>query len=514
MIHFENLLEVCVRDEPDVAKLKLDTPLEFVKDEESLVRFECRNPKCHFATEDTTKLFKHEQGCRSETEINCQQIPMHRPCTKIRDELVAEGILPEANWHNWHFATFDVECFMDDVHTELGVRSIHRLVSIAVKSSFGDLKEHYFERMDMNPWSVKVLVQDFLSTLVYLRGEMFKHLPKSVIEGHKKYLAIVKSPDFRKQSVVRQKKVWDKLRFLTNCLALRIYSWNGERYDHNVVWAPIMDVFQNMEESFKNLNIIRRGTGIMEFSDRNLIFRDFLNMTSPMSLEKFALSCCVFVTSKTTFPYEHFRDMRTLRAATSFPAYNTFRSSLCQNKSAFVQELEDLTSHNVIEGIWSHWSEVNKVFNFDPPIRFSSSENGLVVVHPEDLAIATDQLHTSPKKFFTSKAIFDETCTTMADYLKTYNMNDVILLVECVKSYAQGFFDTWGVNIHEQMSLPGVAQNLAFQFYHEKETAIYTFGKNFKTYNDQIRRQLHGGMTLAKSFKIRIILKLTKYFKV
>ena len=131
---------------------------------------------------------------------------MHRPCTKVRNELVAEGILPDEKWHNWHFATFDVECFMDDVDLDVGVRSVHRLVSIAVKSSFGEKSEYYFEREDMDPFSLKVLVQDFLSTLVYLRSEMFKYIPDSILEGRKKYVNIVKMKSFRQRSVERQNR--------------------------------------------------------------------------------------------------------------------------------------------------------------------------------------------------------------------------------------------------------------------------------------------------------------------
>ena len=240
----------------------------------------------------------------------------------------------------------------------------------------------------------------------------------------------------------------------------------------------------------------------MEFSDGSLIFRDFLNMTSPMSLEKFADSCGVTIAAKTTFPYEHFRDMKSLREATVFPAYACFRSSLCQNKEAFLKELEYLVSWNVQEGIWTDPSTANAFFGFNPPIRFTADEDfdDEFVVNSNDIAIAKELLHTSPRKYFISKESFEENCSTMADYLKIYNMNDVVLLVECIKSYAQGFFETWDVNIHEQMSLPGVAQDLAFRFYNEKETAIYSFGRNFKTYNEQIRKQLHGGMTLAKSF--------------
>ena len=434
---------------------------------------------------------------------------MHRPCQKIRRELVVEGILPSESWHNWHFATFDCECFMDDVHTETGVRSIHRLVSIAVKSSFGTNGEHYLERENMDPWSVKTLVQEFLSTLVHMRGEMFKHIPKSVIDGRKHYLKIVTSEGFRKRSVEQQAVARNKLRFLDKCLALRIYSWNGERYDHNVVWAPMMDIFSNME-SFDRFNIIRRGTGIMEFSDEALIFRDFLNMTSPMSLDRFAVSCGVTATEKTTFPYELFRDICTLRTTTEFPSYNLFRSSLVSNKSGFISEIEELVTSNVKKGIWENSATANEFFQIDPPIRFTFDTDRFSI-HSDDKARASQIFHTSPKKYFTSKKIFDEKCTSMADYLRLYNLNDVILLDECVKSYAQGFFETWAVNIHEEMSLPGVAQGLAFNFYEEAATPLYTFGKKFTHYNEEIRKQLYGGMTLATRFQIYILVFQQKY---
>ena len=423
---------------------------------------------------------------------------MHRQSGKIRNELVAEGILPNNSWHNWEFATFDCECLMAEVGDGFpgGVKFVHRLTSIAIKTSFGEPGEYYLERQDMDPWSVKILVQDFLLTLVQIRRDMFNQLPQSVIDGRTRYQNITKSKDFKKRPVERQANAWAKLRFLDNCLALRIYSWNGERYDHNVLWAPLLDVFAGMDESLQKLTIIRRGTGIMQFTDGALIFRDFLNMTSPMKIEKFAQSCGVKGVSKTTFPYEYYRTIESLRSATAFPPYGVFRSSLCQDKSLFMAELETVVTENMQNGKWPDSAEANNVFGFDPPIAFSSSDGNYSVCQA-DRRHAHEILHTSPKKYFESKAIFDRECSTMADYLKNYNLNDVILLVRCIKAYAAGFFRSWQVNIHEQMSLPGVAQYLAFRYYDEKETAIYTFGKSFKTYNDQIRQQLHGGMTLA-----------------
>ena len=480
--------------------MKLDQQLEYIRDVESIVRFECRTANCHFATDDSCKLFKHEQSCRSETEIICKQVPMHRPSDKARLELIAEGIIPNETWYNWHFATFDAECFMDDADSSRGQRSIHRLVSIGLKFSFGEKREIYLEREDMEPWSVRILVQDFLATLINGRSEMFEHIPTSVIEGQKRYMNIVRSKTFKHRSVEKQNDARAKLRYLNNCLALRIYSWNGERYDHNVLWAPLMDIFANGKDGLRNMNIIRRGTGIMEFTDGSLVFRDFMNMTSPMTLEKFH-KLCSKTSDKTTFPYEHFRDICSLRTMTDFTPYKCFRSSLLQDNSEFVDELEDLVTKNVTKGDWlenSVESTVNDIFQFEPPIEFEAvGEKFCVKQASRNQALAL--LHTSPKKFYESKQIFDDRCETMADYLRNYNLNDVILLEACITSYAQHFYDTWGVNIHDKMSLPGVAQDIAFRKYDESATAIYTFGKNFKHYNDLIRKQLHGGMTLGSS---------------
>ena len=491
---------MCVRENRDVTDLKLDDQLEYIRDVESLVRFECRTKNCHFATDHSNKLFKHEQSCFAETQMIYKQVAMHQPCNKIRRELVAEGYLPDESWQNWHFATFDVECLMDDVRALGGVRSIHRLTSIAIKASFEE-NGHYLERENMEPLSVKPLVQDLLSTLVYLRSEMMYLIPHTIIEGQREYTKKVQNKEFRKLSVERQAVDRKKLRFLNQCLALRIYSWNGERYDHNVVWAPILDIFSNSDTDFNYFNIIRRGTGIMQFSDGSLIFRDFLNMTSPMSLEDFARSCGVNEVSKTTFPYEYYKDIKDLHDSHEFPAYKCFYSSLPSKQAGFLEELEEIVTDNILLGWWADTQAANEFFGFEPPLTFERcGENWKV--SSETRAEVLKMLNTSPKKYFESKNIFElEGCRSMADYLRLYNLNDVILLDKCIKKYAKGFYDSWQVNIHEKMSLPGVAQELAFKYYDDDATAIYTFGKKFKDFNEQIRKQLHGGMTLGSAFK-------------
>ena len=76
-------------------------------------------------------------------------------------------------------------------------------------------------------------------------------------------------------------------------------------------------------------------------------------------------------------------------------------------------------------------------------------------------------------------------------------MNDCRLLVASIENYAEGFLTQWNTNIHKFKSLPGIAEYIAYQFYDTDCPPIYTFGPNFAKFNQQIRSQLHGGMTMV-----------------
>ena len=70
------------------------------------------------------------------------------------------------------------------------------------------------------------------------------------------------------------------------------------------------------------------------------------------------------------------------------------------------------------------------------------------------------------------------------------------LLCQSIERYSSGFLKDWNVNVHLSMSLPGVAQSLAYKFYNPEAIPIYSFAQPFNDYNRQIRSQLHGGMTM------------------
>ena len=453
---------VCINEEDSESEILLDQMLEFRRDQEEFLRYECLNAKCFYATSDKYKLDRHQAVCRSTTMIKYKQEAKNKPDDSIRRQLVEEEILPDMDWHNWHFATWDVESLMSKKTHESGqMVELHRLVSIAVKSSFGspEESEHYIERASMQDVDVRQMMQEFIQLLTSLQEEMVKILPATVVEGQKYYMKMVYSEDFKHLPVAEQAVARAKLRMLKDIMTLKIYSWNGERYDNNVIWAPLLDVLQWNVELFSKMTIIRRGSGIMEFSYGNLKFRDFKNFSNPISLEKFAESCGVEALGKTTWPYELYDDIRSIKDATEFPGYSGFQSSLTKGQEKFPKELTDLINENFEKGFWTTIKQVEKFFDFPSALLHKRKEDGSITeVRFVDGTSLESVLHTSPKKFFESKLIFDRTCKNMSEYLRDYNLNDVLILTDCIKRYAKGFFDSWKINIHDYMSLPGVSQ--------------------------------------------------------
>ena len=70
-------------------------------------------------------------------------------------------------------------------------------------------------------------------------------------------------------------------------------------------------------------------------------------------------------------------------------------------------------------------------------------------------------------------------------------------MVQAIRRYAGGFKITFGVNIHNSMSLPGLAESLVYKFYGDNCAPIYSFADNFAWINKEIRNNLIGGMVMV-----------------
>jgi hypothetical protein len=136
------------------------------------------------------------------------------------------------------------------------------------------------------------------------------------------------------------------------------------------------------------------------------------------------------------------------------------------------------------------FSDISNYYGFDDNVFRSSAyiaDEKLILKSSAEDSPLIRLLHTSPDKYEASEYFFNTNCNNMLDFLRVYNLNDCHLLCESIDAYGTGFLNEYNVNVHSFMSLPGVAEHIAYKFYDENACPIYSFGPQFKKYNEEIR---------------------------
>ena len=151
--------------------------------------------------------------------------------------------------------------------TLVNVKSIHRLTSIAIKTNLPGNEEFFFIRSDMTSDSLKILISQFVEALNELRLKMIDTLPNCIKKGYDSYWEQQKSPEFKRSSPTAKADLNNKIRYIKDLLSLRIYSYNGERYDMNMILGPLVDNFSKNKKAFGKMKTVKRGTGIMEIKE-------------------------------------------------------------------------------------------------------------------------------------------------------------------------------------------------------------------------------------------------------
>lgn len=262
---------------------------------------------------------------------------------------------------------------MSPGETENQDLSLHKLATIGFVQSFGGGKrEYFFYRRDMSKESLKKMVEEFVDRMEQSQIEMTKLLPESIEAGVESYSKIVNQKDFKKLAPDVKAPVYRKLSYLRNILKLPVYSWNGEKYDLNVLLGPLIEAFERDEKKFRRMSVIKRGTSFMEIQYGSIMMRDFLNYTSPMKLSKkiylnfhynykygkfisyisgkFAKSNKIKELEKGTFPYELWTDISDIRKCENFPSYEKFTSSLMKPDKENVDELAKIIKDGMTTG--------------------------------------------------------------------------------------------------------------------------------------------------------------------
>lgn len=232
----------------------------------------------------------------------------------------------------------------------------------------------------------------------------------------------------------------------------------------------------------------------MLLSFDKICFKDFMNFSGiKMSLENFAKSVGVSESAKLCYPYELYQSVEELENVRFFPSYEDFENSLYFPTETHIKKMNEIIEKKMKEGVWKELLDVILSFN----LSRASCEQFWCSLTSKFLISENSKkyFHLCPAKYLDSADYFIENCENMIDYLREYNLVDCRILSDAVKNHCEGFSKDFGVDLHKRLSLPGVAQEIAFRNYDETMNKIYSIP--IPRIKEDIRKFLNGGICLV-----------------
>ena len=89
-------------------RFPLTLNIEYIYDEVAIQYYSCPNKNCFFGTNRQDRLERHKKSCRTSTIISYRQERYAKPKSEVREQLVAEGILPNLDFENQMYACYDI----------------------------------------------------------------------------------------------------------------------------------------------------------------------------------------------------------------------------------------------------------------------------------------------------------------------------------------------------------------------------------------------------------------------
>lgn len=237
----------------------------------------------------------------------------------------------------------------------------------------------------------------------------------SAIE-HLKTLNQNPPPGFDKNDIFKLKN------HLETMTTVSVYGFNSSRYDLAIIFDFIVRVLDRPGFNRKSVSLLKKGTAYFSCSFGSLHFKDLLNFTCPMSLDRY-LQTWTSDSFKLCYPYEKFASIEDIRSQIDFPDIDDFKSILKGDVNAEVYESCRLNYNQRLTLPEGH---PDKWYNFE-------------------------------------------------DYLKFYNLSDVkpasLALIKQFDTYLENF----GSYPNHFLGLPSFAKYSMFKLYDETCPNIFTF---------------------------------------
>lgn len=244
------------------------------------------------------------------------------------------------------------------------------------------------------------------------------------------------------------------------------------------------------------LDIIRRGTSVMFLKHNSITFSDGQNFLPGVSLDEAGKTFDAEV-HKSTFPYEYWTDLNTMKAATEWPDFSAFKSTL---RPFVIEEPEEKLRKAIEKGIQNGFTATRMIDCFNMRRCCSGIDLTDDKTCPSFSLNDTSSFTLDPILYVESMQMFYELkrngeCNTMHDYLLIYNIRDCIVGLQTFTNMNRIFQQQFGISLLNNFSIPSVALKILWSFYDTEKNCPYSFGEKYPELPIQIRERCYGGIS-------------------
>ena len=353
--------------------------------------FTCKNFEkgCHYSFCRKTVLHQHEKNCHSPEE----RVPKIKqkvlgPSKYLMNKAINFGLISKYP-KNENFIFFDVECVLPKIvicTKKTTVVCSHKLVSIAANSFINnEHTQRFWVVKDSSVDSEIDIVRQFLEFCYSERDRTTK-----CVEVEQAVDKIYQMTKHLNNDFFDSDELFELKLLLEPFTDLPVFGYNNCKYDNNVIFSHIVKVLDKTNFLTKEVNLLKKGNQYFSIKFHNLHFKDLMNFTCPISLDKY-LKTWTSNFKKLVYPYEFFECIEDIRSCIHFPSKATFYSTLkgAVDEDLFNECKSKYEHHHALPTTdIDHWP------NFESYLRYYNLSD----VHPASCGLIT-QFKTYQENF-------------------------------------------------------------------------------------------------------------------
>ena len=300
--------------------------------------FSC--PICSQCFSTKYRLLRHKSSCaKSKSKLKFGSGVFHPPKNIFEKIESMTGITVPDKYRFYPYrATFDIESYLpksrDKNTPKLTFNTDHVLMSISICSNIPGYEKPFCLISDGD---TDALVEKFVIYLDHLSSIASKTLLEKV-SPFLSELRVLKDQSFAAESKFKHKpwshpfiyasKGWDTIisQVIDYFSELPVISFNGQRYDINVIRAPLIRYLSKHDQI---MFAIKRNNAMKCIKTKHLKFLDITNFIAPGFNYSAFIKAYDCKMEKAVFPYEYFDSLDRLDE-TNLPPHSAFFSSLRQ----------------------------------------------------------------------------------------------------------------------------------------------------------------------------------------